>query len=748
MIFRLSEEKKAFSLSRRVSESICSIIVAEMDAPKRPYHKTYRRMLLDMHIPDWHPDFLRDYDPEKLASTYADANVEGVLLYCKSHMGHNYWPCPVGSIHPKAQNRDFVGELFNALKARGIAPAAYHTVVFDNWAVLNHPEWKNQPLFDPNDTDLPFLMGRKYGTACPNNPDYRQYEASQIRALLEKYDFDTLFIDMTFWTGVCACQVCRERFRKERGDPWPEVIDWNNPQWAAFQLRREAWLEEFIIFLMAEARKVRPTLAIVHNMGPGTHGWFTGQKIDFSQLDTYVAGDIYGGRGEQLVISKMMLHVGKEQPAEFMTTRTVNLHNHVALKSEYLMLLEALATYAHHCAFIFIDAIDPRGTIVEGVYQRIRRIFGYIQPYEKFLGGVPVEDVMLYYSDDSRVDPGFENGLSVRKANSRKDAAPHLIAIYSAAHQLQKAQISFGVFTKHSLSKLQHYKVVVLPDLIRITLEEVEAFRNYVRNGGRLYASGRTSLLTSDGHVQADFLLADVLGVEFEKMETGAGVFIKASSPVVVEAVSPESYLGVGFTDYHGHGAPPLGLPRLSTKSKGKVLATLNVPYGYPAPGALGNQDFASIHSSPPWDDLNNPAIVENRFHRGKSIYSISPIETALTEADKRLFVSLIRDLLEGPGSLEAEASPDTWVTLFDQPEQRRYVVTAVVYNPEFNPGPTPLKFAVHATTPGRQIDRVVEASSGREVKFDVGKDGAVQVDDGPFELFRMYLLEYHDEQI
>jgi hypothetical protein len=37
------------------------------------YHQTYRRALLDMHIPDWGPEFLSQYEPEKLADLYASS---------------------------------------------------------------------------------------------------------------------------------------------------------------------------------------------------------------------------------------------------------------------------------------------------------------------------------------------------------------------------------------------------------------------------------------------------------------------------------------------------------------------------------------------------------------------------------------------------------------------------------------------------------------------------------------------------
>ena len=194
----------------------------------RRYHQTYRRTLLDMHIPGWDPEFLSEYEPEKLADLYASSNISGVLFYCKSHMGLNYWPAPVGGIHPAAKDRDLVGEMLAALRARGIAPGAYYSVIFDNWAVEHHPEWAIVPATTLKGYDS-HIMGQRYGTACANHPEYRAYEKSQIGALLGRYEFDAFWIDMAFWTGLCVCAHCRERFRVEEGEEIPLVVNWASP---------------------------------------------------------------------------------------------------------------------------------------------------------------------------------------------------------------------------------------------------------------------------------------------------------------------------------------------------------------------------------------------------------------------------------------------------------------------------------------------------------------------------------------
>ncbi len=136
------------------------------------YDRTYRRTLLDMHIPDWEPEFLAQHNPERLAELYAASHISGVLFYCKSHMGLNYWPSPVGGIHPAAAERDLVDEMVHALRARDITPAAYYSVIFDNWAVEAHPEWALVPATTLNGQNLQ-VLGPRYGTACLNHPDYR-----------------------------------------------------------------------------------------------------------------------------------------------------------------------------------------------------------------------------------------------------------------------------------------------------------------------------------------------------------------------------------------------------------------------------------------------------------------------------------------------------------------------------------------------------------------------------------------------
>jgi len=713
-----------------------------MSTERTRYNRTYRRTLLDMHIPDWDPGFLSEYDPQALADVYAASGITGVLFYCKSHLGLNYWPAPVGGIHRAAKNRDLVGEMLAALRTRGIAPGAYHSVIFDNWAVEHHPEWAIVPATTLKGYDS-HLLGQRYGTACANQPEYREYEKTQIEALLRRYDFDALWIDMAFWTALCVCTRCRARFRAEEGEEIPLVVDWASPAWVRYQEARERWLEEMTVEFIDLARTVRPDIAVTHNLAGGMYGWFWAHKLQWGRYDTFVAADIYGGRDEQLVITRAMLHLSREQPAEFMTSRCVDLRYHTALKSEHTMLVEALATTAHGCAFLFIDAIDPRGTVNPVVYERINRVFRETAKYEAFLGGTPVEDVAIYYSDESRIFPG-DNGVPLQHVTSRaKHELPHLNAVSGAAAVLQNNHIPFGVITKNDLGELSRYRVVIVPDAIRMSDEEMEGLRSYVGGGGRLYASGRTSLLGTDGVQRRDFGLADMFGVHAIAMEHGC-VYLQPRSSVLLEAVFPEQYIGFGFTSSNSvsYSTNSAGIPRLAVHYVGTAMATLNLPYGYPSPGSANAHDFASIHSSPPWQDTDNPTIVLHDFGLGQSVYSAAPLETDSTDSGRRAFAAIIKQLLGDPPTLSSGADRDVWFTAFEQPENSRVVVSALCYRTDDRPRPFPLEFSYRFGS-GRRCRAARVALTGTELPVRDDGNGTVVVSADALDLYGMFLLEY-----
>ena len=231
-----------------------------MAKTKTWYQKGYRRMLVDMHIPDWDEKFLSRYDPKQMADLYEKARLTSVMFYCQSHVGLCYWPTKTGRMHAGLQGRDVVAEMLAELKKRKIDACAYYSGIFNNWAFLEHPHWRMQPAHG-----FPEQYGRsRYGHCCPNNPGYCKFILAQLEELVGGYDFKGIYIDMTFWPFICVCRHCRERFRQETGREIPPVIDWHSADWRSFQQCREKWL-----MTPAELR-LEPSNLLVANSIPPT----------------------------------------------------------------------------------------------------------------------------------------------------------------------------------------------------------------------------------------------------------------------------------------------------------------------------------------------------------------------------------------------------------------------------------------------------------------------------------------------
>ena len=190
-----------------------------------------------------------------------------------------------------------------------------------------------------------------------------------------------------------------------------------------------------------------------------------------------------------------------------------------------------------------------------------------------------------------------------------------------AARRLHRARhIPFGVVTRNALGRLKDYRVVVLADVIRMDEEETNAFRSYVGSGGHLYASGRTSLLGTDGVRGSDFGLAEVFGGHVIDTEQGSGIYIRPGTGKMREAMYPEECLGYGFPVSADDGGPGRSIECCASgpATKGTALATLNLPYAYPSPGTRDGRDSRSRHSWAPWTDVDNPTIDRAPFGRGK----------------------------------------------------------------------------------------------------------------------------------
>ncbi|MDR0533225.1 MAG: beta-galactosidase trimerization domain-containing protein [Verrucomicrobiales bacterium] len=693
------------------------------------YGRKFNRILVDMHIPDWDDRFLSRLTPKRFVDTIVKGGGEIIMVYACSHMGLSLYPSRYGRVNRIIGDQDYTGEVLRLARKKNLDVVVYYSVNVNNAVFLDQPDWR---LVPPQGESL--YEHSRYGVLCPNSP-YKQYALAQVEELCRRYEFDGIFCDMLFWAYPCYCRHCEERYHRETGfAKIPATVDWNNPAWVAYQAGRERWMKEIAGDLYAKVKQVRPSMSVSHQASPVLHDWRVAMPFSIFECMDYPSGDFYGPPVQQSVACKIFDALTVHKPYEIVTSRSLDLRDHVTCKQPWEMEAQAFLTRAHSAGFMFIDAIDPDGTLHPWVYKNFRDIFAKMKPYDQYLGGDLSADVAVYISSESRFD-FRENGGDINETSKRADnmvtayAGQHMAAVMGAAQALQEAHIPYAAVTKRNLGNLNRYRVIVLPNVLLMNDEEVQAFRDYVANGGALYASGYSSLVAANGEMRGDFALADVFGVSGHGHLNHELSFFEPLTANLKKAIAPQE------TIIHKTGRMNI---QVATAKPVSRLYEAWCPENH---GSVFRNSFTSIHSTPPALEPSGVAMTQHRFGKGKVYYSAGAIEAERQHINKDLFVTLIRDLLKSPAQVEAEAPSFVEVTVFDKTDEQKLNVSLVTLKQ--NEAPVPCEGAVSVRPgKGKKIVAVRHLPSRKRVAISV-IPGGIKFNFKDFTVFDLFEVEY-----
>lgn len=686
--------------------------------------RTYRRLLVDTHVPDWDDRLLASFDAADYVSTIAGAGFQSLMQYANSHAGLCLWATKVGQMHRNMKGRDYFGEVMEECRRYGLHRIAYYSLVFDDWAYHTYPDWR---VVSPDYSEP--QKHERTGAVCINSP-YPEHALACIQELAGNYDFQAIFFDMTFWPTICYCPHCVARYWKEQNAEPPRVVDWTSPQWRTFQKSRERWMREFTLSITKAVKQTRP-IQVYYQFGTFFAPWTVGVSLEQNEASDFAAGDFYGGAAQFSIVCKAYRSLTRKRPFEFQTSRTLNLNDFETTKPFEQLALESLIPTIHSSACMLIDAIKPDGTLNHRAYEYLSQINALHDAFEPFLGGEMLADVAIYFDKHSVYDPDA-NGMTAADAveNMWGGKLPHRDAAVGAARFLREAHIPFGVVTNVSLDQLSGYRAVILPSVLEMTAEHANIFREFVRNGGSLYASGVSSM-SVPGEGEERFLLADVLGVRY-KGKTREGVaYLSVTDKELFETIWPQENLG-----FRGP------MVKAQAQPGAAVLATVTLPFVDPEAGTALNSRFAQIWSDPPALHAgSDPGIVINTFGKGKSVWVAAPLETRADAVDARVFELLLKRILQPPFKFEADTDPSVEVTLFHQEDRHRLLVGMLNLQPQVPVIPVAATIRVLVPSAGK-VRKVSLLPEQKAVKFS--RSGSyVSFNVPEFTLVRMALVDY-----
>ena len=680
------------------------------------YSDKYRRHLLDMHISDSRDEYLSEFSPESYYNMLKKAKIQVAMIYLQSHVGICNWPTKTGRPHNHFLDKpDDIKNLIDMCRANGINVVGYYSLDFNQWAHDTHPEWhmqeENGKSCREND------KSNRCGLCCPNNQDYREFVFRQIDEMLEYFDMDGIFFDMLYWPHVCYCPSCREKYRLENGKELPIKSSCSKTEWIEFMDARAHWISEWAQVVTDYVHSVKPGFPVEHNFSAATGGFGSCCRDGVAKASEYVGGDLYGGTLEQAFVCATYRDITPNQPFEYMTGRcTPNLLAHTVTKTEDELEQQIMITCAHHGAFLAIDAIDPVGTLDERVYELLGKLFGKEEKYEPYLKGELIEDVGVFYNLDSAVNTQTTQSeeqflhfgkrfSSCENRSSSLQGVKHLIAEH----------IPYGITSKGKKEEWSKYRVIMAPEINRLTADVEEALIKYVENGGALYFSGYGQ----------ERLFKTLIGGNLVKY---SGTMKSYMFPVNA---------GVELMPKYNEKYPipfDMPIPYIEGIDEENILAYVKTSYTDRGDA----RTCASFHSDPPGISTKYPAIVEKAYGKGKVIWSAGPVEFHKASDYRNLFAKILARLDSTPYTVSSTSNSMVEIVSFKDGNKINLSAVNMVEPEQLFTLP-PFTVTVRCDAPVKSVKHL---PTEEDIDF-VAEDNTVTFTVQDLRIMEMYQIEF-----
>jgi hypothetical protein len=638
------------------------------------------------------------FDVEGWADYWASAKVGAVFISVTGILA--FYPSNVPfHRHGKYLNgRDFLGELHDAAKKRGLRTVARYSPDL-NWgdALAAHPDWfmrdaEGQPKTTADDPDL--------FETCMFSAYMTDYFAAVMREVSSRYDMDAHYTNgwPSFSLPVCHCNICRTL-------PPPKTPAY----WDRFNDR----VLELMKLYDSIAKEKKATSFYFLNMGGGIHA--TPNLSRFGQVCQWFQADNQGRGGEDAPIwgctqqGRVCSAVLDGKMAANVTgawsTGPIRWREITKSPAEAQMWLgESLASgmvpYFHVVG-------GEKGLGEDLRWQKIGRdYFQWVAQHDNhFVNKRSIANIGVVFGQRTQLFYNPPHGVSMQQS---------IDAVYSALLE-GRFLFDFVHEDRLQLELIQRYSALILPNTALLSDEQCAQLRDYVNHGGSLLATFETSMYNERNERRAEFGLSEVFGIQ----AAGPVIGRRGNSNPYYARIERSHAVLDGFTDTHWLPGAEYRLPLKPIDD-----AVLTVVPGYPA--------YPPELSYPPVSQTSEPAVVLRE--RGKSRLAWLPGDIAPTlwlsgHTDiSRLLQNTIRWVAgsEAPARLEGKGL----IEVFAWETEPGFAVHVLNYtNPnthrgwlrEFYPiGPQRVQFVL---PDGRRVTRVELLRAGRDIPFHEAGD-------------------------
>jgi len=435
-----------------------------------------------------------DYDPAFWLDLFKRTHTDAVCLSAGGSIAFYPSNVPLAYRAKYLGSRDTFGDMVNACRALGlniIARIDPHALPPEAFAA--HPEWAART--EDGKPRRHWAAPDMYVT-CQNGGFMFEFMPKILKEITERYAPDGFFGNRWNGSGMCWCNVCRTQFRAATGLELPrsnEPDDAVKRAYAAWDKQRR-WAQYTLWNDTVKA--VKPACFFSPNYGlndPRAHipmvtidrqgrsgptpPWMNGKYAKQARAVVGalpVAGLFSIGNENETYRWKDSVQAGPEIAAW--------VHSGMAQGFRPWM-----------CKFNG-KVIDPRWVpAVEKIYDWHWRNEKYFRNTENLARVAVVNAPGSQALDRPKVE-NAQNGY---------------------CQALVESRIPFEMVDERMIDEAGRFRILILPDVFAVSDAQCAALRAYVMKGGRLVATGETSLCDENGKRRANFGLADLFGCDF-----------------------------------------------------------------------------------------------------------------------------------------------------------------------------------------------------------------------------------------
>ncbi|MCD6593068.1 beta-galactosidase trimerization domain-containing protein [Candidatus Bathyarchaeota archaeon] len=717
------------------------VMQANNEFPKRYQwiKETPIAILEENEVPLWR-------DASQVADAVESMGAEAIRYPAIRWAVHTYKESKYLPKYPGLGERDLLGEIMNEMKSRGITVIPYcHIGVLHTHAYKVHPEWAARDYYG-----RPFSWNGVHRMVCLNNQLFIKAMLGAVKEVVSNYNPDAIYFDGPVWyMETCACKYCRKIFEERFGYPLPLKLSWDDGTRQDYNKMRDERVKE-VMKLLSESIKELKDIPVFfntsmkylpsHNCGipeltaehaDGANTTEVHRPLSYWEiLETARLGE---------ALKKVSLCYCPPGPYESLSTFDT---------------LEAVVfgvTYAAHGGTPMAQTVSAFLYDKTGAAQMKSLLNHLKKNADIYYRAKPVEEVALIYSR--------QTGENYAKEEVAERLEMHFSGAFrSLIHEHVHFVCLFD--TQLTWEKIKDFKVLVLPNVVSLSDSQIDLLKRFVKEGGGLVATYKTSLYDEKGLMRRDFGLKDLFKLTYLG-ETPKDNYRRRDYRGMGRewgyAEIPEAYLKWSKRHFINenlnlnHLVPVsdacLGMERKppeyivsSPKDGAEVIATLYLPSG----GAFG-ESFKHPLGEP-------PGLVVSYFGKGRVVYVAAPLgkrylRRGLPEL-RMIYSRAVKYALGGRSIIEIDAPPGLVINLTK--DQSHYYLHLINYTGMMTESPyrvvdwiSPLGEIKASLQIDEEVKNIHLLVKGKNVKFNQD-DTALRFTIPEINIHETVIIELH----